>query len=316
MPADKPLLQWSAATTLDWTAIEAYGFRAGAGEIQGYLYQGTLGAKPFDLAVNNGRVMAEPKLLLTGPRPVFVLEPGMLFEQVEVTEEMCNRGLKYVAPLLANATRPQGRFSLDTGGCRIPLGNVNEAEIAGRMFVHDITVTPGPLLHLVAGSINAVRLASGKTCGMTRVEVARLKRESVINYRLVEGRVYHQNMVLEFDDVTVSTRGSVGLDQSLAIVAHVYAPKLFAKVPALAGLQQQGLEIPIHGTLSNPRIDNSRLSSQAIASLLSDENLKRAGGDAVQKLIDRGMKELNEEIKSDSLFQGLDQGLKRLFGPR
>jgi len=310
------LSQWSAATTLDWTAIEAYGFKAGAGEVQGYLYQGMLGVKPFDLAVNNGRVMAEPKLLLTGTRPVFILEPGMLFEQVEVTEEMCNRGLKYVAPLLANATRPQGRFSLDTGGCRIPLGDSKQAEIAGRMFVHDITVTPGPLLHLVAGSINAVRLASGKTGGTTRVEVARLKRESVISYRLVDGRVYHQNMVLEFDDVTVSTRGSVGLDQSLAIVAHVYAPKLFAKVPALAGLQQQGLEIPIHGTLSQPRIDNSRLSSQAIASLLSDDNLKRAGGDAVQKLIDRGMKELNDEIKSDSLFQNFDQGLKRLFGPR
>src|SRR5690606_3452572 len=145
---------------------------------------------------------------------------------------------------------------------------------------------------------------------------ARLKRESVINYRLVDGRVYHQNLVLDFDDVTVSTRGSVGIDQSLAIVAHVYAPKLFAKVPALSGLQQQGLEIPIHGTLSQPRIDRNRLSSQAIAGLLSDDNLQRAGGDAVQKLIDRGMKELNEEIKSDSLFQNLDQGLKRLFGPR
>ena len=310
------LMQWSAATTLDWTAIEAYGFRAGSGEIQSYLHQGILGVKPFDLAVNNGRVMAEPKLVLTGNRPEFHLEPGMLFEQVEVTEEMCNRGLKYIAPLLANATRPQGRFSLDTGGCRIPLGDSKDAEIAGRMFVHDITVTPGPLLHLVAGSINAVRLASGKSGGMTRVEVARLKRESVINYRLVDGRVYHQNLVLDFDDVTVSTRGSVGIDQSLAIVAHVYAPKLFAKVPALSGLQQQGLEIPIHGTLSQPRIDRNRLSSQAIAGLFSDDNLQRAGGDAVQKLIDRGMKELNEEIKSDSLFQNLDQGLKRLFGPR
>ncbi len=315
-PAASPLAQWSAATTVDWTAIEAYGFRAGSGEIQGYLYQGTLGIKPFDLAVNNGRVRAEPRIVLTTPRPEFHLEPGMLFEQVEVTEEMCSRGLKYIAPLLANATRPQGRFSLDTGGCRIPLGDAKDAEIAGRMYVHDITITPGPLLHLIAGSINAVRLAGGKTSGFTRAEVARLQRESVINYRLVDGRVYHQNLVLDFDDVTVSTRGSVGLDQSLAIVAHVHAPKLFAQVPALAGLQTQGLEIPIHGTLSQPRIDRSRLSSQAIAGLLSDDNLQRAGGDALQKLLDRGVQELNQELKSESLFQNLDQGLKRLFGPR
>ncbi len=315
-PGKEWLSEWTVATPLDWTAVEAYGFRVGAGEIQAYLNQGTAGVRPFDLAINNGRFTAAPQLVLVGEKPEFQLQPGLLLEKVEVTEEMCSRGLKYVAPLLANATRPEGRFSLDTTGCRIPLGNVEKADMAGRLMVHDITVTPGPLLHLIASSINAVRLASGKTSGFTRTEVARLKRESVISYRLVDGRVYHQNLELDFDDVTVSTRGSVGLDQSLAIVAHVTAPKLFAQVPGLSGLQTQGLDIPIHGTLSEPKLDRGQLQSQAITGILSDDNLRKVGGDAVQKLLNKGLNNGSQELKGDKLFQNLDQGLKGLFGPR
>ncbi len=310
------LSEWTAITSLDWTSLEAYGFRAGAGEAQPYLHQGVAGLKPLDLAVNNGRLTAAPRFILVGERPEFRLDPGLLLDRVEVTEEMCGRGLKYVAPLLASATRPQGRFSLDTTGCRMPLGDALQAEMAGRLMVHDITVTPGPLLHLIAGSINAVRLASGKTSGFTRTDVARLKRESVIAYRLVEGRVYHQNLELDFDDVTVSTRGSVGLDQTLAIVAHVRAPRLFAQVPALAGLQTQGLELPIHGTLNQPKLDRSHLQSQAVMGILSDDNLRRAGGEAVQNLLNRGMKEATQELQGEKLFQNFDQGLKRLFGPK
>jgi hypothetical protein len=108
----------------------------------------------------------------------------------------------------------------------------------------------------------------------------------------------------------------VGLDQTLAIVAHITAPKLFAQVPGLSGLQAQGLDIPIHGTLSEPKLDRSQLQSQAITGILSDDNLRKAGGEAVQKLLNKGLNNGTQELKGDKLFQNLDQGLKGLFGPR
>jgi hypothetical protein len=61
---------------------------------------------------------------------------------------------------------------------------------------------------------------------------------------------------LAFPDVTVRTYGSVGLDQSLAVMAEMPVPSKWVGTNALGqSLAGQTIRLPIGGTLHQPKID-------------------------------------------------------------
>jgi hypothetical protein len=54
----------------------------------------------------------------------------------------------------------------------------------------------------------------------------------------------------------VRTEGSVGLDESLDIVATVFfSDQLVSRFPVLGQFQERPLQIPIQGTLRKPAVD-------------------------------------------------------------
>ena len=74
---------------------------------------------------------------------------------------------------------------------------------------------------------------------------------------MVNGRVYHQGLELVFPELTIRTQGSVGLDQSLQIVAEMPIPPKWLAANATLGnaLRNQTITLPIGGSLSRPQID-------------------------------------------------------------
>jgi len=194
------------------------------------------------------------------------LPSGPLVEQVQITPAMCASLLKFVAPVLAGVTTAQGSFSVELDGCRVPLDHPATAELAGRLTVHSVQVGPGPLVRELAVLLG-------------RESPATLRRESQVQFRMVDGRVYHQGMELEFPELTIRTYGSVGLDQTLAVMAEMPVPPKWLGNKALNSvLRGQTIRLPIGGTLSHPRIDRqelNRLSRQfirnAATNLLQDE---------------------------------------------
>ena len=296
------LNEMTARAGADWTGVNAYGFHMGAGVARAKLKRGEARFDPIDLAASGGRLTASPTLKLTTDPMEMLLPRGPLLTRVRITPEMCNQGLKFIAPVLAGVTQVQGEFSIDVDGCRIPLSDPKTTEMAGQMTVHAVDVAPGPMLVQVAQLIDVIRIASGQSAKVaSQLRVAHLRRESKVKYRMVKGRVYHRDLQLQFGDVTVSTYGSVGLDESLAIVAHVNAPKLFERLPGGAALAAKGLKIPINGTLSQPKIDRKSLklpTGKLLESLLQDKKVN----DTINKGREKLLKELN-------------RGLEKLFGP-
>jgi len=178
-----------------------------------------------------------------------------LATQVQITPQMCTSALKYIAPVLAGVTMAEGRFSVEMQGCRIPLADPAQGELAGRLTVHSVQVGPGPLVRELAVLLG-------------RAAPATLRRESAVDFRMVRGRVYHQGLELTFPDLTIRTYGSVGLDQTLALMAEMPIPPKWLGHELLAkAMTNQTIRLPIGGTLSQPKIDRrelERLSSQFI----------------------------------------------------
>lgn len=240
-----------------WNNGSLYGFPLGSGDLRTQLANGVLNFNPIDVTASQGRLHLAPTIRLSPSPMLLTVARGRMAEQVHITPEMCESALKYIAPVLAGVTQAQGQFSIDLDGCSIPLASPKQGDLAGRFTVHSVQIGPGPLVQELAVLMN-------------RGAPAALTRESVVDFRMVQGRIYHRGLELVFPEFTLKTYGSVGLDESLAIMAELpIPPKWLGNNSIGQALQGQTIQLPIGGTLKNPKIDQKALS-QANAQLFQN----------------------------------------------
>lgn len=279
--AESWLRQITGQAGVGWQSIEVYGLGLGRGNADATLADGLLKVAPISVTASGGRVNLTPTVRLTPSPMQLTLAPGKAAEQIQITPQMCDQALKYIAPILAGVTQAQGAFSVQLDGAAIPLTEPKRADIAGKMIVHSVEVGPGPLVQELAILFN-------------RAAPARLQRESVVDFRMVEGRIYHRGLELVFPDLTIRTYGSVGLDQTLSMVAEMSVPPKWIGNNRLGdALKNQTIRLPLGGTLSKPKID------QAAMQQASAQFVRNAAGTAIEGEVQRQ----------------IDRQFQRLFGP-
>lgn len=266
------------------------------------------------ISFSGGTINLSPSVDLRGASPVLTVPAGTILNTVELTPEICRGWMRFIAPVIADATAASGKFSLQTEGIQVPLNAVSQANVTGAVVLHGANIGPGPLgQQLMNQAKNLKALASGASwetllaapvnnTGQTWMTMP----EQTIPFALQQGRVSHQGLKFHVDDVVIQTSGSVGLDQTMQMTAAVpILEKWIGTNKWLASLSGQSLQLPISGTVSQPRIDSSAIAS------LSQQMLTNAAGNAInqemQGLINKGNQRLESEIKD---------GLGRLLGPK
>ncbi len=273
------LASGQANAALKWNAADIYGFQVGPGEIKPVLAGGVLQIESTELDVSRGKVYLAPKIRLS-PQPMeLALPPGPLVRQVQINPRMCAFFLKFIAPVLAEVTSAQGAFSIDMDSCRIPLSDPAKGTFAGKFIIHSIEIGPGPLIRELAVL-------------MGRETPAKLRREGVVPFQMVDGRIYHKDMELIFPDFTIRTYGSVGLDQTLAVMTEMpVPPKWLENNPLAPGLKDQTIRIPIAGTLQKPQLDRSVMEQ------LSRQFIKKAAQNMLEEGLNKGLDRLFQQQK-------------------
>jgi hypothetical protein len=269
----------SASAGLRWDMANIYGLQIGPGQIKAGLDNGILKIDPLDLAVSQGRLHLAPTIRMSPDPMELTLPRGPLLQQIQIDPVLCSTMMKYIAPVLADVASAQGSFSIDLDSCRIPLNNPSQGELVGRFTVHQIEVGPGPLVRAFAVLLG-------------RESPAKLRQQSVVPFRMYGGRIEHQGLELVFPDFTIRTSGSVGLDQSMNIMAEMPIPPKWIQSNPMAAqaLQGQTIRIPVGGTLSKPQLDQR----------------------AVQDLTRQFMQKATENVIQGEVNKQLD----RLFGPK
>jgi hypothetical protein len=219
------------------------------------------------------------------------LAGGQTISNVAISQEVSQRMLKYAAPIVAGATRTEGSFSFFLEGARIPLRQPKQGQLEGRLTVHRLAVLPGPMIQQIAALIRHIEAAGkssqnlgqgleglGGLLGGAPPTAQPLKgvtmTERAIDGQVGVGRVYHRNLEFLIDDVPVSSQGSVGFDETLALLVEVPVQKKWVgSRPALQGLVGQKIQIPVSGTFSQPKIDE-----RAIGAFLAQAAQSAAGG--------------------------------------
>lgn len=284
-PAEEEL---DLSASLSWSSLDLYGVPSAEGLVDARLADSRLQLVPLQVFVSTGRVETLPWLDLSASPRVFVLDEGPLVRDVAFTEEMCRTWLKYVSPLLADATGMEGRFSADSRGGRMPLGDPRAADVAGTLQVHSGRVGPGPLAQQIIAIVEQVRaVAEGRVppvfgAGRRRQRTWLELPEQNVDVQVADGRVYHERMQYVAGDVTVATRGSVGFDDTLDTVLEIpVQDEWVEKNRYLASLKGQTLEIPLRGTLDQPQVD------ARVVNRLIEQMAAGAGAGLLQRLLDR-----------------------------
>jgi hypothetical protein len=254
--------QVAGEASVGWTGMNLYGFQVGPGTIDARLADGQLRTQPIDVEVSDGRFTFSPVARITPSPSELYIARGPLLTNMHLSPEMCKQGLKFVAPIVAETTVAEGRFSVTMDGGRIPLADPGSADMSGHMAIR-AQVKPGPVaeefLVLVNELLTVVR--KGNLQPLNEQAGALLSIDTAdVEFRMVDRRVYHRNLKFVVGTLPITTHGSVGLDESLSMVAEVpIRANLLGRDLSVGTLEGQTLQIPIGGTLSKPKLDRSVL---------------------------------------------------------
>jgi len=172
--------------------------------------------------------------------------------------------------------------------------------------IHEAQIGPGPLaVTYVELALQVKAILSGKSPQTARIDPTKgwiLLPEQQVPMRTMAGRVHHQKLTMQINDVVFYTQGSVGFDQTLELTAVIpVQDKWIEKEKLPAFLKDQKIVIPIRGHITRPEPDRQVLAA------LAKQLLVGAGQKALERELLKGRGRLEDELK-----KGLDQ----LFNPK
>lgn len=208
-----------------------------------------------------------------GGGSVWTVEKVQLLREARLAANVAQGVLAYIAPVMADAARTSGRFSLRIDGATFPVGAPEAARLAGVLSMHEVDMGPGPLVAKMLDSLPG------------RLELPRSIRvadDADVEFVLADRRVWHRGLQFGIplakpgQRLDIHSSGSVGLDdKTLDLKFALPIPAdLPADRPLLAALAGKSISIGIGGVLGEPRVD-------------FDGSIRATAGEVVGDLVDR-----------------------------
>ena len=291
-PAELPVVsnELTASAGFTWTAARLYEVDIGQGRFDAKLNNGVVTGSSLDLPVSGGRVRFAPSVLLNQRPMVLVHPPAQVVENLQITPTMCRTWLKYVAPVLADATEVKGQFSTELEGAKVPILTPLDGQVKGRLAIHSAQVGPGPLGQKILTSVRALEpVLKGRPLQalMQPGAVWIAMPEQTVEFEMVDRGVRHKDLTFMVGDVIVKTSGTVGFDESLDLVATIPIRDEWIKGPLMAGWKGKSVTIPVQGKLKSPTIDVDPILRD-----MGQNFLRGAPGSLLEGEINKGLQKL------------------------
>ena len=180
--------------------------RSAPAELAATLGDGALRIEPLSLAVGEGQLNVAPNVRFDPEPSELTMPAGPVITNVRISPEVSEAMLKFVAPVLAGATQSEGQFSLQLDGLRVPLADTQEGRFrrqADRAF-GPRRAGPDDATNGSAWRSRSKRSPSAairRRCTNRQPVTLLSIRDQQVNFRVVDGRVYHQNMEFQVGDV-------------------------------------------------------------------------------------------------------------------
>ncbi len=275
------LRQIEADAGLDIEGASAAGLKLGPAPVVARLSGGKITIDPIRSSLNRGEVEIHSEVTLDEPGGATVrLLPGTSIRGVVVDDELSERLLSYVAPVLHEATQVKGQVSMTMDRAEFPVGGpvARNASLEGSVQFQDLVFGPGPIAAEVLGLVPLKR-------------DPQIRLDQTVRVTMVDGRVYQKGMSIPVGrGHALSLEGSVGLDRTLALQAMVPVPGLAKGLRGGDSGADLRVPVAIGGTFSRPKIDR-----QAMARALRQE-----GKAVIRREAEAGVGELLKKLGSEA----------------
>jgi len=203
----------------------------------------------------------------------WTIEPVQLVADARMDPAVSWGILAYAAPVLADATRSRGRFSLSLDGARLPVGDPGSGSLSGVLAMHEVVVGPGPLVMNLFGSL------PGNLPPPPDILVA---DESRVRFQLADRKVRHEGLKFGLPlpgpgrRLDVESSGTVALeDRSVDLKLVLPIPTdLRQDRPLLAALAGKTISVGVAGSLEEPQV-------------VFDGSIRQAAGQVAADLLER-----------------------------
>jgi translocation and assembly module TamB len=280
-----------------WQSADLYGLPVGSGRLVATLERGVVQVAPLDVAIGDGRLTATAAATLDPSPGMMTLKPGPLVTNVAISQQVSDRLLKFIAPVLADATRSEGKFSITLSEFAIPLSQPASGPPQGRavgvLGIQQVRVLPSPAVAewLAMAKQIANMAKDGVTVAPQASDSPLVTIDNCqVEFQMIDGRVYHRGLQFAVGDALVQSSGSVGVDETLDLVIAIpILDEWVDKRPTYLGrMRGQAIRIPVQGTLSRPKINRDALTQ------LSSQLLESAAAGALEG----GINKLLEKLKT------------------
>lgn len=287
--------QLQVRTQFAWDQGQILHLPLGASDVGIDLNQSVAFLKTGEIPFVGGTVQASPVIDFRGEEPVLVMEASQLVNNINLSSDVCRDFLKYVTPLVADATEAQGKLTVQHDAVRVPLYDPMQLQARGVLQLSEGTIGAGPLAKQLFSTVTQIKqlLKPGSTTNDQKTVWMDLGNQD-IPFAIQNGRVHHKGIRLNIDDVTIETEGFVGLDQTLSMTANIpIQAEWLGDSRWLQGLQGQSLQIPISGTVTNPRLDTRAVQQ------LSRQLVQQAAGSAINGVVEEKAGELQNRFNNE-----------------
>ena len=280
----------------------------GQTELQVVLKDGVAQIATDGIPFAGGTVKIAPVIDLRTASPEIKIERSRIIDQVQLRPETARKWLKYVAPLVADATSAQGSLTVDIDSATVPLLDAESVIASGTVHLSQTAVGAGPLAEQLLDSALQIRKLLKPAAEDKTVRTSIQIKDQSVPFIVQDGRVYHKQMEFSHKELTIRTSGSVGLDQTLQLNAVIPIDDDWIDGDKyLAGLKGQTLTLPITGTVSKPVIDQSMVAQ------LSKDLIGKAAQAAAQSAVEEKLTPKINEYQQ-KINEKLGGGFNKLQG--
>ena len=296
-PWVSPSLQASAS--FGWDQGELMGLPVGKSDFDLGVSQSIGQVRTQGIPFAGGLVQFAPRLDMRTAQPMLLMDQTRLINNVALEPETARAWLKYVAPLAADATSAQGNFTVDIGEARVPVLDPTKMEARGAVRLSNVVIGAGPTADKLLATVKQVRSMLKPDATDRDLNTWLRMEEQTIPILVREGRVFHENLKFSHKDLVVQTSGSVGMDQSLNMVAQIpIAEDWIDGKEYLAGLKGKSFSIPITGTVTKPVLDKRSIQNftQNLAKEAANSAINKAVAEKLNPKINEFQNELNSKV--------------------
>ena len=296
-PWVSPSLQASAS--FGWDQGELLGLPVGKSDFQLGVDRSIGQVSTQGIPFAGGLVQFAPKLDMRTGEPMLLMDQTRLINNIALQPETARTWLKYVAPLAADATSAQGNFTVDIGEAKVPVLDPTKMEARGAVKLSNVVIGAGPTADKLLATVKQVRTLLKPDATDRDLNTWLRMEEQTIPILVRDGRVFHENLKFSHKDLVVQTSGSVGMDQSLNMVAQIpIADDWIDGKDYLAGLKGKSFSIPVTGTVTKPVLDKRSIQSftQNLAKEAANSAINKAVAEKLNPKLDQFRNELNGKV--------------------